>query len=166
MSEDKIIYTNSNMNKSELKKLSKSQLIRLLLKHDDLLTKLTSKPKPIAKPRSITKPKPEPRKSVKEMVREYEDNIILPPPEFRDDYKPVPLPRTQKPIPMPRTQKPVPMLRTKIEPTDKALKGYTTSYKIGIKDMKNPLVQLQNTRTAIRLLLIKELASKKGIQIC
>ena len=40
------------------------------------------------------------------MAQDYEDNIILPPPEFRDDYKPVPMPRTKKikPIPTPRTK--------------------------------------------------------------
>ena len=29
------------------------------------------------------------------MVKEYEENIIQPPLEFRDDYKPVPKPRTK-----------------------------------------------------------------------
>ena len=36
------------------------------------------------------------------MVQEYEDNIIPPPLEFRDGYKPIPKPRTIKPIPAPR----------------------------------------------------------------
>ena len=51
------------------------------------------------------RPIPTPRKSIKDMVKEYEENIILPPPEFRDGYKPVPLPRTKKQtleIPRPR----------------------------------------------------------------
>ena len=57
------------------------------------------------------------------MAKEYEENIILPPiAEFRDDYKPVPAPRTKKPM-----DKPVPTPRTIIEQTDKALKGYTKS---------------------------------------
>ena len=30
------------------------------------------------------------------MVQQYEDNIIIPPLEFRDDYKPIPLPKTKK----------------------------------------------------------------------
>ena len=55
-----------------------------------------------------------PRKSVKQMVQEYENNIIPPPPEFRD--KPIPTPRTKK-------QKPVPAPRTKIVEKRKALKG-------------------------------------------
>ena len=67
-----------------------------------------------------------PRKSVKDMVQQYEDNIISPPPEFRDDYKPIPAPRTKKPlqapIPTPRTKKPVPEKRTIISQVEKALK--------------------------------------------
>ena len=54
-----------NMNKKDLKKL-----IKLLLKQEK------------------KKPVPTPRKSVKQMVRDYEENIILPQIEFRD--KPVP----------------------------------------------------------------------------
>ena len=40
------------------------------------------------------KPIPTPRKSVKQMAMQYEENILLPPHKFRD--KPVPLPRTKK----------------------------------------------------------------------
>ena len=32
------------------------------------------------------------------MVKDYEDNIIELPLEFRDDYKPIPAPRTKKTI--------------------------------------------------------------------
>ena len=74
-----------DINKSDLKKLSKSELIKLLLKQE--------------------KKKPE--------------IIVI------DDTKPVPAPRTYKPVPAPRT---------KIELLDKALKGYTKSYKITIKN--------------------------------
>ena len=57
------------------------------------------------------------------MVQRYEDNIISPPPEFRDDYKPIPAPRTKKP-----SEKPVPEKRTIISQVEKALKGYTQSF--------------------------------------
>ena len=54
------------------------------------------------------RPVPTPRKSVKDMVQQYEENIIPPPPEFRD--RPIPKPRNKKPsqapIPTPRTKKP------------------------------------------------------------
>ena len=98
------------------------------------------------------------------MVHAYEDNIILPPLEFRDDYKPVPAPRTVKPVPAPRTKKPVPAPRTKIEQVDKALKGYTKSFEISIKNNKDPLVQLQNTRKAIAYYIISTLTSMKGLK--
>ena len=115
--------------------------------------------KPIPAPR---KPIPTPRKSVKDMVKEYESNIILPPPEFRDGYKAV-----VKPIPAPRTKKtvkPIPAVRTKIEETDKALKGCTSSYKISIKHNKDPLLQLQNTRKAVEYHIIKALSAMKGLK--
>ena len=145
------IISYNNMNKSDLKKLSKSQLIQLLLKQDLEMKKF--------KLRNIKqnndKPIPAPRKSVKQMVQEYEDNIILPPLEFRDDYKPIPKPRNKKPVPLPRT---------KIDEVDKALKGYTKSYEIGIKNDKDPLIQLQNTRLAIEYHIIKVLTSMKGLK--
>ena len=132
------------MNKSDLEKLSKSQLIQMLLKQDLEITKLKSR-----------NPTPAPRKSVKQMVQEYEDNIILPPPKFRDDYKPTPKPRTKKPTPLPRT---------KIEEFDKALKGYTKSFEINIKNNKDPLIQLQNTRLGLKYYIIKTLTSMKGLK--
>ena len=108
-------YSNSKMIRSDLKKLTKSQLIKLLLERDK---------KPVPLPRTVKSktPIPTPCKTVNQMVKEYENNIILPPLEFKD-----------KPVPTPRTKKPVPLPRTTIELMDKALKGYTKSYKIGIK---------------------------------
>ena len=105
------------------------------------------------------KPIPTPRKSVKQMVQDYEDNIILPPLEFRDDYKPIPKPRTKKPIPIP-----IPKPRTKITQVDKALKGYTKSFEINIKNNKDPLEQLQNTRKATEYHIKSILTSMKGLK--
>ena len=94
------------MNKSDLSKLTKSQLIKLLLKQDLEIKKFQSKnvkqqPKndiilPPPEFMDDYKPIPAPRKSVKQMVQDYEDDIILPPLEFRDDYKPTPKPRNKK----------------------------------------------------------------------
>ena len=89
-----------DMNKKNLKKLSKSQLIELLLKRDqkqmvDEYEGLIIPPpeqfrntyKPIPPPRTgkweSVKPKLVPRKSVKQMIKEYED-IIQPPEQFQD----------------------------------------------------------------------------------
>ena len=88
------------------------------------------------------KPIPTPCRSVKQMVQDYEENIIKPPLEFRDDYKLITTPRTKKQV----IKKPVPLPRTKINQTNKALKGYTASYEISIKNDKDPLIQLQSTR--------------------
>ena len=120
------------MNESSLKKLSKPQLIKLLLQQNAELQSI--------------KPIPAPRKSVKQMVQDYEDNIIQPP------------------VPAPRTKKPTPLPRTKIEEVDKALKGYTKSFEISIKNDKDPLVQLQNTRLAIENHITKILTSMKGLK--
>ena len=153
-----------NMNKRDLKKLSKSQLINMLLKQSVMKPKIivVDDTKPVPTPRTYKPrpPVPTPRKSVKQMAKEYEKNIILPPPEFRDDYKPVPAPRTKQHT----VKKPVPAPRTKIEQTDKALKGYTLSYEISIKNNKDPLAQMQNTRNAIEHHVITLLNEMKGLK--
>ena len=88
--------TNINMNESDLNNLSKTDLIKIILSLKENQPR-TYKPRP---------PKPTPRRSVRDMVQDYEENIIAPPLEFRDDYKPVPMPRKKKikPIPAPRTK--------------------------------------------------------------
>ena len=156
----------NNMNKRDLKKLSKSQLIEMLLKRSvkkpEIIVVDDTKPVPAPRTYKSRPPIPTPRKSVKQMVKEYENNIILPPLEFRD--KPVPAPRTVKPVPTPRTVKPVPTPRTKIVQTNKAMKGYTKSYEISIKNIKDPLLQLQKTRDATAHHIKNTLTSMKGIK--
>ena len=77
------------MNKEDLNKLSKSKIIKLVLN----LYKKLEENRDNYKPRRQI---PTPRKSVKQFVKEYEENIIPPPPKFRDNYKP------RRPIPTPR----------------------------------------------------------------
>ena len=102
---------NIGMKKRDLEKLTKGQLIKLLLKqqaqkprnsvkHKDIIPppeQFRDGYKPVPPPRTgkweNVKPKPIPRKSVKQMVKEYEE-IIQPPEQFRDVYKPIPKPRT------------------------------------------------------------------------
>ena len=157
------------MNKKDLKKLSKSQLINMLLKQSVMKPKIIvvddTKPvpasrtyKPVPAPRTYKPrpPIPTPRKSVKQMVQDYENNKPVPAP---GTYKPVPAPRTKKPM-----DKPVPAPRTKIEQTNKALKGYTKSYEISIKNNKDPLAQMQNTRKAIEHRVITLLNEMKGLK--
>ena len=59
----------NNMNKSDLKKFSKSQLIKMLLKQE--------KKKPEIIIVDDTKPVPTPRKSVRQMVHDYEKKSFL-----------------------------------------------------------------------------------------
>ena len=68
---------NIGMNKRDLKKLTKAQLINLLLKQE--------------KDSCAQKPSD----SSKQMVNDYE-NVIQPPELFRDGYKPIPPPRNGK----------------------------------------------------------------------
>ena len=183
---------------------TKNQLLRELLDGislDDLrmLVDLKKEMHSIYTP-TPKKPVPTPRTNVKQMAQEYEDNIILPPPEFRDGYKPIPLPRTKKPVPLPRTKtvkqmaqeyedniiqpplefrddykpiplprtkktvKPIPAMRTIIEETDRAMNGYTSSFKINIKHSTDPLLQLQNTRIALGHHISKALSAMKGLK--
>ena len=103
MEKQNIISTNS-MNQH-----TKNQLLRELLDGislDDLrmLVDLKKKMHSISTP-TPKKPVPLPRtKTVKQIAQNYEDNIIQPPLEFRDGYKPIPKPRTKKQVPLPRTK--------------------------------------------------------------
>ena len=154
MEKQNIISTNS------MELHTKNQLLHELLygiSLDDLqmLVDLKKKMHSISTPR---KPIPTPRRNVRQMIQDYEENIIAPPIEFRDGYKPIPKPRTKK------TVKPSPAPRTIIEETDKALKGYTSSYKISIKHNTDPLLQLQNTRKAVEYHIKKALSAMKGLK--
>ena len=65
------------------------------------------------------------KKSVKQMVKEYEDKIT--------------------PIPAPATKKvPAPLPKTKITPLKQALKNFVQSFEVGIKFKNDPLTQLNN----------------------
>ena len=107
------------MEKKDLKKLTKGQLIKLILKqtkskkvnnHDDLLDndpfkdEVAQEPaKSIKPPRTgkweSVKPKPVPRKSVNE-------DFVLPPEQFQDGYKPIPKARTDRPLQMHNARRP------------------------------------------------------------
>ena len=135
-----------DMEKKDLKKLTKGQLIKLLLKkvsnHEDLLDndpfkdevaqEPTKRIKPTPPPRTgkweSVKPKPIPRKSVNE-------DLILPPP---DGYKPIPKPRTDRPLQIP-----------KIKELNKALKGHAKSYDIELQDNSDPLNHFTKTKALV-----------------
>ena len=158
------------MNKSDLEKLSKSELIKLIIKQNT---------KPVPAPRTKTRPIPKPKKSVKELVDYFERQRLPAPPsewlqEIEQLNRPVPAPRTKRPVAAPRTKipvaaprmikKPVPTPRTVIEEKAKALKGYAKSFEISIKNNKDPLMQLQNTRKAVAIHIEKILKSMTGLK--
>ena len=112
-------------------KTNRNELIRRLLSGvtDDELENL------VRVREEARRPIPAPRKmEVKQLIRYFENNNL---------YKP-PRPKKQEPRPQP-----IPAPRTKIMEKSKALKGYTKSYEIAIKNDKDILEQLQNTRLAI-----------------
>ena len=138
------------MNRFDLEKFSKEELINLLLKI------ASNKQSPTPAPRTKKQiPIPAPRRSVKELVNDYEQNIILPPMEVRD--KPIPAPRIKKQIP-------VPAPRTEITKRKRAIKDNALSFEISIENNEDPLQQLQNTRKAVERHLIHLLVSMKGIK--
>ena len=118
-------------------------------------------------------PIPYPRKSVKQMVQDYENKIIEPPAPFADKPKPWPrnniIPPKQfmdKPVPAPRTKKiaPTPLPRTEITETARAFQGFTKSYQVGIKNDKDCLVQLNTTRLAVAHFMKQLLPRMKGLK--
>ena len=176
---------NIDMNKRDLKKLTKAQLIKLLLKqqaqkprnsikqmvneHEDIIQppeQFRDTYKPIPPPRTgkweSVKPKPVPRKSVKQMVNEYED-IIQPPEQFQDARRP-PKP-TRKPPPVPKVEEyitnvPVP----EIKELNRALKGHAKSYEIELQDNLNPLNHFTKTRPLTESHLEDLLQTMKGFK--
>ena len=151
---------NIDMEKKDLKKLTKAQLIKLLLKQQ------AQKYEDIIQPQE-----PVPRKSVKQIVKEYED-IIQPPEQFRDAYKPIPKPRTDRPPKPTRKPPPVPQVEenitnvpvTKIKELNQALKGHAKSYKIELKDNLNPLNHFTKTRPQTESHLKDLLKTMKGFK--
>ena len=109
------------------------------------------------------RPIPAPRKSVKSMVQQYEGNISSSPTYL----KPIPAPRTQKSldayIPSKLSQS-IPQKRTIVAQMQQALEGYTKSFNIELKDNKDPLVQLQESRKAIEYLFNNQLKIFKGFK--
>ena len=139
------------MEKKDLKKLTKGQLIKLLLKkasnHEDLLdndpfkNEAEQEPtKPTPPPRTgkweSVKPKPIPCKSVNE-----------------DGSKPIPKPRTDRPLQIP-----------KIKELNRALKGHAKSYEVELQDNLNPLNHFTKTRPQTESHLEDLLKTMKGFK--
>ena len=72
----------------------------------------------------------------------------------------IPAPRTKKQV----SEKPISEKRTIVTKVDKALKGYTQSFEVELRDEKDPLVQLQKSRRAIEHLFKTLLIKTKGFK--
>ena len=113
-------------------------------------------------------------------TQEYED-IIIPPEQFRDGYKPIPKPRTDRPLQMrgnqnarrprkPQRSPPPPPKREHGEPSSeikelsRALKGYTKSYEVKIQDNLNSLNHFTKTEVLVESHLKDLLKTMKGFK--
>ena len=86
--------------------------------------------------------------------------VTIPAPRTKKPLKaPIPTPRTKKP-----SEKPVPEKRTIISQVEKALKGYTQSFDVELRDKKDPLLQLQKSRRAVEYLFNNLLVQTKGFK--
>ena len=149
--ENNIVYPNSM-------KIDRNEFITRLLSGvtDDELEHLgrvrEEARRPIPAPRKRT-PVPAPRKmGVKQLIRYFENNPFPP-------YRPIPALRTKKQLPQP-----IPAPRTKITKNSRALKGYTQSYEISIKNDKDALELLQNTILATSRVFEQILNETKGFK--
>ena len=146
------------MEKKDLKKLTKGQLIKFLLKkvnnHEDLLDNDQFKDEVTQEPTEHIKPTPPPRTGKWESVSCKSVN--------EDGYKPIPKPRTDRPLkiqnarrPLKPTRKPPPVPQVeehmsnvpvpKIKELNRALKGHAKSYEIELQDNLNPLNHFTKT---------------------
>ena len=155
-----------DMEKKDLKKLTKGQLIKLLLKkvsnHEDLLDNDPFKNEVTQEPTKHIKPTPPPRTGKWESVsrKSVNEDLILPPP---DGYKPIPKPRTDRPVPQVEehiTNVPVP----KIKELNRALTGHAKSYEIELQDNLNPLNHFIKTRPQTESHLEDLLKTMKGFK--
>ena len=131
-----------DMGKKDLKKLTKGQLIKLLMNQQKEPT-----PPPRSGKWESVKPKPIPHKSVN-------GDLILPPPErFQDGYEPIPKPRTDRPLEIP-----------KIKELNRALKGHAKCYGIELQDTLNPLNHFTKTKALVESHLENLLKDIKGFE--
>ena len=150
-----------DMEKKDLEKLTKGQLIKLLLKkvsnHEDLLDNDPFKDEVAQEPTKCIKPTPPPRTGKWESVKpkpiphkSVNEDLILPPP---DEHKPIPKPRTDRPLQIP-----------KIKELNRALKGHAKSYEIELQDNLNPLNHFTKARPLTESHLEDLLKTMKGFK--
>ena len=125
-----------DMEKEDLKKLSKGQLIKLLLKQ--------KKSKKVSNHEDLLDNNP------------FKDEVAQEPAKPRTDRPPKPIPQVEDHI----ISVPVP----KINELNKALKGYAKSYGIELLDNLNPLNHFTKTKTLVKSYLENLLKDMKGFK--
>ena len=173
---------NIDMEKKDLKKLTKGQLIKLLLKkvsnHEDLLDNDPFKDEVTQEPTKHIKPTPPLRTGKWESAKPK----LVPCKSVNEDgYKPIPKSRTDRPLKMqdarrpPKpTRKPPPVPQVeehitnvsvpKIKELNRALKGHAKSYEIELQDNLNPLNHFTKTRPQTESHLEDLLKTMKGFK--
>ena len=149
------------MEKENLKKITKGQLIKLPLKkvsnHEDLLDNDPFKDEVAQEPAKCIKPPPPPKTGKWESVKpipvprkSVNEDLILPPP---DRYKPIPKPRTDRPLQIP-----------KIKELNQALKSHAKSYDIEPQDNLDPLNHFTKTKALVESHLENLLKDMQGFK--
>ena len=143
-----------DMEKKGLKKLTKGQLIKLLLKkvsnHEDLLDNDPFKNEVAQEPTKRIKPTPPPRTGKWESVKPKP----IPHRSVNENgYKPIPKPRTDRPLQIPE-----------IKELNHALKGHAKSYEIELQDNLNPLSHFTKTKALVESHLENLLKDMKGFK--
>ena len=168
---------NIDMEKKDLKKLTKGQLIKLLLKKEKKpKVVIVDDTKPVPTPRTYKSrpPVPTPRNKVNQLVQFFENKPTPPPRTGKwENVKPKPVPRKSvnediilpPPKPIPQVEDhiinvPVP----KIKELNKALKGHAKSYGIELQDNLNPLNHFTKTKESVESHLESLLKDKKGFK--
>ena len=184
---------NIDMEKKDLKKLTKGQLIKLLLKKEKKpKVVIVDDTKPVPTPRTYKSRPPvqTPRNKVNQLVQFFE-NKPTPPPRTGKwvNVKPKPVPRksvnkdiiltppkgfrdrppkpTRKPPPPPIPQVEEHIINVpvpKIKELNKALKGHAKSYGIELQDNSNPLNHFTKTKELVESHLESLLKDKKGFK--
>ena len=142
------------MEKKDLKKLTKGQLIKLLLKkvnnHEDLLDSDPFKDEVAQEPTKHIKPTPPLRTGKWESVKPK----LVPRKSVNEfGYKPIPKPRTDRPLQIP-----------KVKELNRALKGHAKPYEIELQDNLNPLNHFTKTRPQTESHLEDLLKTMKGFK--
>ena len=131
-----------DMEKEDLKKLSKGQLIRLLLKQ--------KKSKMVSNHEDLLDNNP------------FKDEVAQEPAKPRTDRPPKP---TRKPPPIPQVEDHIINVSVpKIKELNKALKGHAKSYGIELQDNLNPLNHFTKTKTLVKSHLENLLKDMKGFK--